>query len=381
MLALLGNHLDALYLSVYAKFPEPLQRLFYAMKEAARESGDDMAEFIDIPGVPGGTFYIRPYGRGRHQFVIENASVYMAWSTWENLPMVDLQFKAATLYEYELRALEEIADRILGYLLGESEYRVQLSRVDVACDFQAPAFEIPDIRDCIKRARHWSYDGHGDVFTAVTFGERTGAIQAQIYCKSLELEQSEKAWMLDVWQASGNYDSSMPVWRAEIRFYREGLRAFEVNTFEDLRSMLGDLVAYSISPDTGSWLRVNDPADRRLKDRSARRPARWWSEVSSSLMAEFPGQGRKRKGYDAFPSFYRAIQLAGAHMARAASIARLARYGKGVGNDLYHASLDPAMFGREVGQMYAQRLREHRKGTTWAEKVNERTAELRAVAW
>lgn len=321
MLSVIGKHLDALYLSVYVEFPEKLQDLFRALKTDCQQSGDDMAEFLPVPGVPGGPLYIRPYGRGKYQFVVENASIYVALSTWQNMPTIDIQFKSATLYEYEPDQLPVIVDRFVSYFF-EGDYEVKVSRVDLAVDFQEEGFELPDMRDVVTRARSRTVNYRGNTPNAMTLGERKGAVQAQIYCKSLELEQSEKDWMLQVWKASGLYRESLAVWRTEVRFYREGLRAFDLNTMSEVLGGLRDLADYAVGENAGSWLRVAE-RESRGENTSRRRPTAWWSEVRNSLCAAFDGTGRKRKGYNPRPSYRRSIELAGAHMARAAALARL----------------------------------------------------------
>jgi hypothetical protein len=155
MLAVLGKHIDALYLSVSFDFPDHLRKLLGVLKESAKESADDMAEVTDyIPGVPGGAWYIRPYGNGKYQYVLENAAFWIAFSTWANMPALQLQFKAVTLYEYESEVYGEMVDRLVRFFVGaEVSYKAKVSRCDLAVDFQDDYFELPDMRDVVTRAR------------------------------------------------------------------------------------------------------------------------------------------------------------------------------------------------------------------------------------
>jgi hypothetical protein len=175
--------------------------------------------------------------------------------------------------------------------------------------------------------------------------------------------------MYEVWEASGVFRERLTVWRAELRFFREGLHAFDVDTLEDLLSCLGDLASYAIGGEAGAWLRICD-ASSREQNTSRRPPARWWAAVREAFVDGLLSLGRKRKGYNPMPSFQRCVELAGAHMARAASLARI--------SGLYDV-LRPGEFGRQVGEKYQEIL--ERKRTSWAERVNIKTGELRAQAW
>ena len=59
-------------------------------------------------GLSGGTWYIRPYGHGKYQYLPENAALWIAFSTWANMPPLQIQFKAVTLYEYGRDAFSEL---------------------------------------------------------------------------------------------------------------------------------------------------------------------------------------------------------------------------------------------------------------------------------
>lgn len=371
MLAVLGKFIDALYLSCTFEFPGHLRGLLAAAKEDAKGSGDDMRLYTEnIAGVPGGAWYIRPYGHGKYQYVLENAAFWVAFSTWANMPAMQLQFKAVTLYEYDADSYLEMVNRVVRFFIGpELLYKCKPSRCDLAVDFQEDGFALPDMADVVTRARARALHFKGSEANTLTLGRRNQAVQAQIYDKSEELAHSEKAWMIDVWKSSGEYRESLAVWRTELRFYREGLRAFEIDTLEDLLASLGDLASYAVDESAGSWLRVCEPTTRQ-ENTSRRSAASWWIAVAAALREGLLSSGRKRKGYDPRPSFNRAVELAGAHMARAASIARIA--------GLYDVLL-PGPFGAQVGELYQSIL--ERKRSSWAEKCNAKTAELRANVW
>lgn len=371
MLSILGRHIDALYLSVSFEFPLYLKEILDEGKKQAQENESDLALLREnIMGVPGGPWYVKAHGHGKYQYVMENASFWMALTTWKNLPSVQLQFKAGTLYEYEPEQYSRIVDYLIRGLIGPKLcYSVKVSRCDLAVDFQEQGFKLPDMADVVTRARDRVVNYKGDRPNTLTLGKRHGTLQAQVYCKSEELLVSDKAWMYEVWRASGEFREDLPVWRAELRYYREALRSFEVDTLDDVLASLGDLAMYTVGDEGSSWLRIADPRTRG-KQVQTRGSAGWWSAVSGALRDGLLSSGRKRKGYDPRPSYTRCIELAGAHLARAASIARLGGY---------RLPLSCETFSVIAAEKYEGML--GRKGMTWADKVNSKTAELRGIAW
>jgi hypothetical protein len=372
MISVLGRHIDALYLSVDFDFPDHLKAVLAAAKDEAKQDDAGLALFAPpVNGIPGGPCYIRSKGRGKYQYVLENASFYAELTVWKNMPALKLQFKAATLYEYDPDHYEVLVGRFVRALVGKNlPCTHKVSRCDLAVDFQAPDFVLPEMADVVTRARDRTVHYKGDRSTALTLGKRQQALQAQIYNKSEELLVSDKGWMKEVWVASGNYDETLPVWRAELRFFREGLHAFDVRTLDDLLASLGDLASYTVGEGNGCWLRITDPASRG-KQVQTRDNASWWSAVCGALRSGLLSSGRKRKGYDPTPSLDRCIKLAGSLMSRAAALHRIGYDSK--------TALDPARFAAWVGWQYQKRLA--LDGITWPDKVNAKTSDLRAVAW
>lgn len=372
MLRILGRFVDALYVSLQFDLPRHVVRYLDALKESAKESGDDVYPVVDnIRGVPGGPWWIRPYGRGKSQYVLENAAFYVTFSTWANLPACQLQFKAATLYEYGEDEYSTIVESFIRFWIGpELSYQEKVSRVDLAVDLQDDDFQLPDMGDVITRARSRVVHYDRQSPTAITLGKYGQALQSQIYQKSEELLVSDKAWMREVWRASGEYREDLPVWRVELRFFREGLKGFELDGIDDVIGSLGDLARYAAGSGSGSWVRVADPETRDLEDTSARGSSSWWLSISQALESTLRASGRKRKGYIPAASFRRAVELAGAHMARAAAIARVSGWQLG---------FTAEGFGKSVGQYYAELLEQ--KSQRWVDRVNIKMSEMRGDVW
>ena len=378
-LTALGTHLDTLYLSIYCELPQKRKDLFEGARLEAQEEESDKRELCEVPGLPGGMWYMRPYGRGeRFRYVMENASFYVAICAYETtkFPRIDFQFKAETLYEYGTQSYAELVRRYVRAFFGLLDYEVKVSRADVAVDFQLEGFECPQMADVVTRARKWQAHGDYGLQNGLILGrgKKHGALEAKIYNKSLEIEGSDKAWMFQIWKAAGGYSDQLPVWRAEVTLYRQGLAAFEVNTLEDFIGSMGDLLGYAIGEGAGGWLRVCDPSTRHHKDHkheARRESADWWGELREQFLKKAAKTGRKRKGHDPNPTIVRNIELAGAHMVRAAALARL--------HTGHQLPRNPEAWGREVGRMYAELL--SGKGKSWAEKLNTAMDDLKAVTW
>ncbi len=371
MTAILGRHIDGLRVSAKFRFPAHLKAIFDALKDEAKEDAGDLALVRDhISGVPGGPWYIKAKGRANYQYILENSAFYVELSTWASLPSLVVQFKAGTLYEYDPESYEVFVDRLVRYFVGPKlSYSAQVSRFDLAVDFQEDGFSLPDMADVITRARDRTVNYKGDAANTLTLGRRHGSLQAQIYNKSEEILVSDKRWMEQVWSASGNYDARLPVWRCEVRWFRQGLRSLELSTLSEVLASLGDLAYLSVGESAGSWLRVADPGSRGLEAQD-RGVASWWSAVQGALKGGLLASGRKRKGYDPSYSFTVAVERAGAYMVRVGSILRVAGYRSGMTSSLV-ASL--------VGERYDGLLES--KGRCWVDQVNARTAEMRGYVY
>jgi hypothetical protein len=369
---IVGRNVDALYLSVKCDVPEKTHELLWAAKYELQQNSDDQkGELLELEGVPGGMFYIYRHGRGKYQYKIENKAVYIEITKWKNLPSFQIQFKAETLYEYTLTALELITDRIVKHFCGEnSEPKIKVNRFDMAVDFQPEDkdWSPPPMDDFITRAQHRTVSYTGSEVNAMTFGERGNSVQVQIYNKSNELLSSGKTWMYEVWRASGNYRPGREVWRAEIRLWRVGLHQMGVDTIRDLREVLGDLVHMVVNPESGSWFRVGRPEDRHMKGQNSneRKAPDWWVDIAEAFKKGLNVSGRKRKTQKPKHSFRKSLEMAGSYMAKTHALAR---------DSGLQVPMTAAAFGKWCGEVYSDLL--GGDNLSWPEKVNEKSRQIR----
>ena len=290
----LGKYVDALYLSVRGKPKDGVLEALARKKPSSPQPqffGEQTA-LIDVPGIPGGPLNVLSQSRGQYEFSIHNEDLYLELTRSANLPALIIQFRSHLLYEQDFHGLQEIVDTLASFFL-ESGFSTLVSRFDLALDFQAEGWQLGHINeaDIITRARTSQIYRQRSQTQTLTIGQPKRGFQVQVYNKAQEIEQSGKAWMIDVWRESGRYNESLAVWRVEYRFQRERLRNHGIDTIADLRRSMGDLVR-SVVGDEGisPWIRFASPNTRGRKQ--DRRPAaRWWEEIRGASIEELPTSG------------------------------------------------------------------------------------------
>jgi hypothetical protein len=361
MIRPLGKYVDALYFNLRGEVPEALQRLFDACKLEAQDSEAQKCWFAELPGVPGGEFYVQAKGSKGYPWILRNSRFYVAVTPQKHLPAVQVQPMAQLLYEYDLDGLQEVIDALRGFF--GFELPEQVTRYDLAVDFQQAGegeFKLPDVRDVITRAarRQVIYDRLQA--QTLTLGVRNVAVQAIIYAKSSEAA-AKKPWMLEVWHRAG-FDPSREVWRCELRYFRTVLHQFGINTLADLRDASGDLVRHVLGApgdDAGTWVRVSNPISRG-KQVQTRKAAAWWCVLREKFLDGEEFAGIARSPAVTLVSLVKAVQMATSWMARAAAIARATK--------LHPAS---RRFGDFVLNAGDDQLRH--KGKSWSQLVAEKS--------
>jgi len=143
---------------------------------------------------------------------------------------------------------EEIATRLLMRFTPD-EARLHVTRADLAVDFQGWEPVESDGPAFVSRAHDRASHIQRKVFTGFQFGR--GDIAARLYCKSIEIERSQKGWFRDVWAQSPGYDPARPVWRLEFQLRRPAIAGMELegtggtlDTWEDVLGSAGGLWRY-----------------------------------------------------------------------------------------------------------------------------------------
>lgn len=373
-LEILSVNLDSLYLSIHGELSDFAETIIPAAKQQAQDDDDDFQMLPEIPGIPGGRFFVSRKGASRdYPYVVQNARFRINMTRrGGSRPTLTIQVKSDALYEYSLADLDVAVARIIGVLLSGAT-RQTVSRADIAVDFQDPKWEYPDMSDCNTRARSRMVHYEGKGITGMTFGRHQGAMQVQIYNKSETLKGDGKEWMETIWHASGNYDEQLPVQRVELRFYREILRELRnedgsICSISDLDSSLGDLAKYAVCGKK-PFFRVVDCMYRLFglsQGHSERQEdAPWWWTIKHAFSKLDGTQGRKRISDEVRYRYADAIGRAVAALSTAAAIGRAQGW---------TTAVNPGQFAREAVKCYLAE-----EPDLWPSMVNRKTHDLRCV--
>jgi hypothetical protein len=158
-------------------------------------------------------------------------------------------------------ALAEASLFVNGPVLAEME-EVRCSRVDIYADFQGWVPSSDDYERFVVRSRqntwHTAVHHDGRSFTGFTFGR--DAMVARLYDKSLEITQSGKDWMREVW--GDRLNPLQPVWRLEFQLRRRMLKECSLEDVEEVIDRRQELWAYATR-----WLSLREraPTARRVR--------------------------------------------------------------------------------------------------------------------
>lgn len=190
-------------------------------------------------------------------------------ATGSQQPPVRIELKASCLWrEGWLSAARRAREWVrMHVLVGTEEFREQVSRLDMAVDFQGWMPAVADLARVVKRTEHpmMKLAADGEHVQSAYWGQRTSkGIYARLYHKDREARKNHKRWFEDVWARSVSYDPEQPVYRLEFQLRREALKSFErrdgsrpVETIEDLPLAVSSLWQYL----TSSWLRLTAPSE------------------------------------------------------------------------------------------------------------------------
>lgn len=292
-ISVIGKYVDGLEVSV---FGEPRWSVFEILRQEKsnlRASPQGLGVFDTISRVPGGPLLLTTKGGSTYQFVLLNAAISRLEVTSRGaLPKVMMQFRAAALYEYDLEEMGGIVEAIAFYFLKPG-FEAKVSSLDLAFDFQCAEWRWPDVDDVVCRARKHAVHYEGTM-TGMTFGKGHAPLQVVIYDKSEEIRVHHKEeWMEGVWAAKESFRDWLPVIRTELRFSRNLLKDFDIETISDLRSGMGDLIHYAVGGER-PWFRVASPETRR-HGQDRRDAASWWENVSRGFLEDLTLTGRIRE--------------------------------------------------------------------------------------
>ena len=261
-----------------------------------RNTGNNQAYSTRFCGLE---MQIKPHGgSGGAVFILSNPDFTITIRAAEVPYNISVAYRSRFLWQPDMeQKRRELWDRLLQEMKPRPPEKEnpdsdiygwrKISRVDYAFDFHSPEFttEIgPGLMErfvCHSSCKaRWDFkvQEEGEELDAYIMGTSTrvqtltvgkkNSLQVQVYKKSDEItEKSGKTWMYRLWEKAGlepdedgKHDD---VWRIELRFGREYLRAREVIEFADFQARRDELVSEALQK-------------RRLTDRTKDTNRRRW---------------------------------------------------------------------------------------------------------
>lgn len=258
--SIVAEGIDTLYVNFYGSFPARLLEYLGRKKDVAAQSAVEEKSPLPVASVRGEEFAVSPSGaRGGWRFVLTNEDMTLLLANVShercrdpsNPPLaLQIQFRARLLWGEGFREVEEAAREWVAGIMERRPARTQLSRIDIAVDFQADG-HVLDWGAFLTGAPNTSVAKYGGFDDAEVQSIRVGkgAIVVRLYDKTAEIGGSGlgRPWFRDLWKQSGVFRQDRTVWRLEVQLRRDFLREREAGTWE-AQDWLDEL--------PGSWRKV-----------------------------------------------------------------------------------------------------------------------------
>ncbi|MGA2782862.1 MAG: plasmid replication initiation factor [Smithella sp.] len=192
---------------------------------------------ISLPS--GRTCIFKPGGKGENyrfhlQFEAYNLFIGKAAKPGSS-PNVYLSINSKTLWLDGIEtALSWIAEDIKAIGGGTIKF-IQISRVDLCCDFFIPggiSYEFIRYHKVTRNKKSRAIFGKDKLETNYV-GSVKSPIELRVYDKGVEVEKGgTKLWFIDLWKS----ESTENIWRVEIQLRRPALKQFGINCIDDLKT-------------------------------------------------------------------------------------------------------------------------------------------------
>jgi hypothetical protein len=370
----IASGIDTLH--VFSRAPvihTELRRLDNAQQEArANEDRNARGPTLDIAGHQ---FEMERHGARTAPFLLtsEHAALKVNPSAVSTFPTYTAELRSLYLWQKGARGAASEAERIASQLLNrvrEEDGRLHAGRVDLAVDFQGWEPRENDGPNFVTRAHDRNAHVQRHVFTGFQFGR--GDVAARLYCKTIEIERSRKAWFRTIWAESPAYDPARPVWRLEFQLRRPALVGMEldrdagrIDTWQDVLANAGGIWRYLAR----RWLALKY---RTKASRQNFHPA--WEALAALGFRSGPWEGTEA-------DLYRVHREHSAERATGQIAGYLAR---GLAEFTFHESaegiVDPTL--DDALPAIVKRVRAHteKRGRSIEERAQERTAAWFAAA-
>jgi hypothetical protein len=178
-----------------------------------------------------------------------------------------------------------LAERWLRPLFESPGYRVTVSHVHLATDYQGYVPVFNDLQNAVSRAGGEGYPdddetGNGAFWdrkkrlTGIASGKSNNC-RLNMYDKVRQVKKKGLTWVFDLWERSAAYEAGVATWRVEFQLGREFLKKRGIETLDDLLPAISGLWAYCMG-----WYSFRVPT-RGDSNRSRWAVAGWWQALSS----------------------------------------------------------------------------------------------------
>jgi len=258
-LAVLSHGVDSLYLS----FRATLDSGFLDALETLKSEAQAASKPAPISFEDGRATVVLPTGSGFYRYGIHCTEFDVFVSRGEHVPPVYVRLSSLYLHSVGVRAAVREARRFVIQNLAGSASEPIASRIDIYADFQGWQPRADDLDRFVTRsvANHAYYEPAEEAHRGLRLtGFRFGKDQlvARLYDKTVEIEQSGKSWMREVWRPALNTDQ--PVWRLEFQARREAITDFNLSTVDEVLACIPDLWRYGLQ-----WLSLREPSFDRQR--------------------------------------------------------------------------------------------------------------------
>lgn len=281
---ILQQGIDSIWLNVYGVIREDFLECLAWSKEDAQAADADEA-LAPLPPFAGVTPLMLANGVKYYEWHARSRDIDVQIrkpSKRSPRPMAVIRVSAECLWRMGNggRVAVELAGDWLRPIFEDGAYRVSVSRVHLATDYQGYVPAMADLENVVSRAGDEEYTDDEDTgnaayrdrskrLTGVASG-KSNNLRLNMYDKVLQARKKAITWVADLWEATGRYDASQGVWRTEFQYGRSFLHDRGVETLADLWPALAGLWGYGMG-----WYTFRQPsADDSNRSRWA--VASWW---------------------------------------------------------------------------------------------------------
>lgn len=249
---LLRFGVDSLYLSYPGELLPEVDEELKELKLIAQSPEQHLQVQAQYP-IGEHNFEVKSSGKGFFPYVLRDNAFHIQLSRSRSIPFAYVQLSSQYLtFETPLDA-EKTLHHVLRKL-GTIEESANVSRIDLFVDFvTSENMESWDRHAWVTRASAINTYSVEREFSGWMIGAR-GVISCRLYNKTLEIRQSKKTYLFELWHQAG-WNGCDPVWRLEFQLKREVLTQKGLSKLSEVMGNLNGLWSYA----TTEWLRLTLP--------------------------------------------------------------------------------------------------------------------------